>query len=339
MYCLVDFRNRPQYKYTFRTLSSAKECLKKIQNNSLGATVIYSDGRREYFEAGLPKGFFSLPAKTVRIKKGCHIKYKIRELSNLDGILKKENKSKAAKSAVNWKKKSVLSLFMLGNRKVYACLTAVAILTFSASFFFQSQFGQGAVADLEKLSETQSKIASAMDNNANEEQDGQSNSLQLADEEVIVNLLGKVEEKQHSKFQEEILRYIKGKPMEPMAPYIAKQPRIVAAFIVGIAMKESKFGVYAPRNSDGRDCLNYWGYRGPENTTASGYSCFNSPEQAIQVIGKKINKLVAGGISNPSEMISWKCGSSCAGHGAENVRKWISDVGINFYKINSKENS
>ena len=34
--------------------------------------------------------------------------------------------------------------------------------------------------------------------------------------------------------------------MEAMAPYIAKQDRIVAAFIVGIAMKESKFGVYAP---------------------------------------------------------------------------------------------
>jgi len=32
-------------------------------------------------------------------------------------------------------------------------------------------------------------------------------------------------------------------------------------------------------------------------------------------------------------MISWKCGSSCAGHGAENVRKWIADVGVNFYKL------
>jgi hypothetical protein len=104
-------------------------------------------------------------------------------------------------------------------------------------------------------------------------------------------------------------------------------------------MKESKFGVYAPHDASGNDCHNYWGYRGPENTTASGYSCFTSPEHAIQVIGKKINKLVAGGISNPAEMISWKCGSSCAGHGEENVRKWIADVGVNFYKLNSKHSS
>ena len=35
-----------------------------------------------------------------------------------------------------------------------------------------------------------------------------------------------------------------------MAPYIAKQPRTVAAFLVGIAMKESKFGVYAPHDAE-----------------------------------------------------------------------------------------
>jgi len=108
----------------------------------------------------------------------------------------------------------------------------------------------------------------------------------------------------------------------------------VAAFLVGIAMKESKFGVYAPHKG-GRDCYNYWGYKGRENTTASGYSCFNSPEHAIQIVGKKINSLVARGISNPAQMISWKCGSSCAGHGAESVRKWIADVGIYFHKIKS----
>jgi hypothetical protein len=56
-------------------------------------------------------------------------------------------------------------------------------------------------------------------------------------------------------------------------------------------------------------------------------------------VGKKIAKLVNQGISNPAEMISWKCGSTCAGHGAENVRKWIADVGVNFYKINKGKNS
>ena len=54
MFCFVDFRNRPQYKYTFHSREKAREYLQKIQNNSLGATIIHADGRREYFASGLP---------------------------------------------------------------------------------------------------------------------------------------------------------------------------------------------------------------------------------------------------------------------------------------------
>jgi hypothetical protein len=338
MYCLVDFRNRPQYKHTFRDLDKAKECLKKIKNNPLGATIIYTDGRREYFESGLPEGYFDLSDKSACIKKGCYVKYKIRRFSALDGLTK--TATAGTKNIPNWKEKSILSLFMLGNRKFYACLVILALVTFSFSFFFQNKFGKDTVASGEN-GEFQGQVAGAMDSKVDggQEELGNDGSLQLADADIIMSLLGKVEEKQHSVFQKEILGYIKGKPMESMSPYIAKQPRMVAAFIVGIAMKESKFGVYAPHDSSGHDCHNYWGYRGPENTTASGYSCFDSPEHAIQVVGKKIAKLVNQGISNPAEMISWKCGSSCAGHGAENVRKWIADVGVNFYKINRGSNS
>ncbi|TSA46143.1 hypothetical protein D4R51_00620 [bacterium] len=333
MYCLVDFRNRPQYKHTFRALDKAKECLKKIQNNPLGATIIYADGRREYFENGLPEGYADLSRRSARIKKGCHVKYKIRRYSALDGLVK--TAVTETKNIPNWKEKSIFSLFMLGNRKFYACLIILAFFAFSSSFFFQQKLGQG------NITETQGQVAGVMDAKVSDNSEDQGNdiSLQLANDDIIMSLLGKVEEKQHSEFQKEILGYIKGKPMESMAPYIAKQPRIVAAFIVGIAMKESKFGVYAPHDSSGLDCHNYWGYRGPENTTASGYSCFDSPEHAILVIGKKINKLVAQGISNPAEMVSWKCGSTCSWDNPENVRKWIADVGVNFFKINSKRNS
>ncbi len=339
MYCLVDFRNRPQYKHTFRALDKAKECLKKIQNNPLGATVIYADGRREYFENGLPEGYSDLSEKSACIKKGCHVKYRIRRYSALDGLVKTTGTE--TKNIPNWKEKSIFSLFMLGNRKFYACLIVLAFFAFSSSFFFQKQFGPGAAAQSGDNGEVQGQVAGAMDSRVSDDQEGlgDNSPLQLADTDIIMSLLGKVEEKQHSVFQKEILGYIKGKPMENMAPYIAKQPRMVAAFIVGIAMKESKFGSYAPHDSSGRDCHNYWGYRGPENTTASGYSCFDSPEHAIQVIGKKINKLVAEGISNPAEMVSWKCGSTCSWDNPENVRKWIADVGVNFYKINSKVNS
>jgi hypothetical protein len=335
MYCLVDFRNRPQYQHTFSKIGQAREALRKIKNNPLGATAVFSDGRREYFERGIPRGFFESCDKSVRIEKGCRVKYSIRELNNLDGVTKKNARPESA-GAANWRKKFIFSLFMLGNRKIYAGLAIASLLVFFSSFYFQKQYGQDTIAQSQDGYQTEGVVAGAMDiKGENEESE---DSLKLADEEIIMNLLAKIEDARAEEFETEILRYVKGRPMETMAPYIAKQPRIVAAFLVGIAMKESKFGVYAP-HSGGRDCYNYWGYKGRENTTASGYSCFNSPEHAIQVVGKKIASLVNRGISNPAEMISWKCGSSCAGHGAENVRKWIADVGVNFYKINSKENS
>jgi len=125
---------------------------------------------------------------------------------------------------------------------------------------------------------------------------------------------------------------IKNTPMEEMTDYIADRDDTVAAFIVGIAMKESKFGKYSPKK-DGKECYNYWGYRGKENTTDSGYSCFDSPKHAIKVVGDRIESITKRGVSTPAQMISWKCGSSCAGHNPVSVDKWIADVGINYYRI------
>jgi hypothetical protein len=134
--------------------------------------------------------------------------------------------------------------------------------------------------------------------------------------------------------REDVAAIVKNTPMSAMTEAISQKSRPVAAFIVGIAMKESKFGVYSPKLA-GRDCYNYWGFKGGGKTTSGGYSCFSSPEQAIDAVGGKIEKMVAKGVRSPAQAISWKCGSSCAGHGAENVQKWISDVAINFNKINS----
>jgi hypothetical protein len=334
MFCFVDFRNRPQYKYTFSSLEKAKEYLRKIQNNPLGATILHADGRREYFSSGVPENLINL--QDIQIKKGCHVKYKIRPLAVLDGIAPNAKKEKGT-NILNWKSRKTSSLFMIGNLKFSACLLTISLFAFTSTFFLQQNLGQLNFSD---RSVGHPVVLGASDSQI-ENSDGNGDiSLQLGDEDVIMSLIGKIDDERHDDFKQEILHYIKGKPMEDMAPYIAKQPRTVAAFIVGIAMKESKFGVYAPHDANGNDCHNYWGYRGPENTTASGYSCFTSPEHAVQVVGKKINKLVAQGISNPTEMISWKCGSTCAGHGTENVRKWIADVGVNFYRINSaKENS
>jgi hypothetical protein len=132
----------------------------------------------------------------------------------------------------------------------------------------------------------------------------------------------------------DVAKIVKNTPMAAMIDPISEKDRTVAAFIVGIAMKESKFGVYAP-HMGGRDCYNYWGLKAGGKTTAGGYSCFSSPEEAVKVVGKTVEKMVAKGVHTPAQAISWKCGRSCAGHGAENVRKWISDVSVNFNKINS----
>jgi hypothetical protein len=143
------------------------------------------------------------------------------------------------------------------------------------------------------------------------------------------------DEKEKNKLlKDDVAKIVKNTPMAAMTDSISKKDRTVAAFIVGIAMKESKFGVYAP-HIGGRDCYNYWGLKAGGRTTAGGYSCFNSPDEAVSVVGKTIEKMVAKGVRNPAQAISWKCGSSCAGHDPAGVRKWIADVGVNFYKINS----
>jgi hypothetical protein len=335
MFCFVDFRNRPQYKYTFHSREKAQEYLRKIQNNPLGTTIIHADGRREYFESGLPARL----SKNVEIQRGCHVKYKIRPLAIIDGIASNKPKEKSSNIS-NWKNLKSSSLFMLGNLKFSACLLIISFVAFSSVYFFQKNLGQSAAA--EGLQNSGGIVLGATDNQAdnstNQIADGNI-SLQLADEDVIMNLIATIDDEKNADFTNEILQYVKGRPMEDMAPYIAKQPRTVAAFIVGIAMKESKFGIYAPHDAAGNDCHNYWGYRGPENTTASGYSCFATPEAAITTVGRRIARLVDQGASNPAEMVVWKCGASCSWDNPENVRSWIADVGINFYKLNSKQTS
>jgi hypothetical protein len=132
----------------------------------------------------------------------------------------------------------------------------------------------------------------------------------------------------------DIAKIVKNTPMAAMIDPISEKDRTVAAFIVGIAMKESKFGVYAP-HIGGRDCYNYWGLKAGGKTTAGGYTCFGSPEDAVKGVSKTVEKMIAKGVRTPAQAISWKCGSSCAGHDPGGVRKWISDVAINFNKINS----
>jgi hypothetical protein len=141
-------------------------------------------------------------------------------------------------------------------------------------------------------------------------------------------------DKEKESLKNDVADIVKNTPMKAMVDPIAEPDSTVAACIVGIAMKESKFGVYAP-HIGGRDCYNYWGLKAGGKTVSGGYTCFASPEDAVETVAKNIEKMVAKGVRTPAQAISWKCGSSCAGHDAAGVRKWIADVGVNFYKINS----
>ncbi|MFZ2975382.1 MAG: hypothetical protein WA055_01985 [Candidatus Moraniibacteriota bacterium] len=155
---------------------------------------------------------------------------------------------------------------------------------------------------------------------------GYAKSLPVAENKIQTKIITPLEKNINS--------LVAGYPMEKMAPYISAKEKRTAAFLIGIAKKESNWGKYSPK-LNGKDCYNYWGYRGQgENVTPSGYTCFDSPRQAVHVVGKRISDLINdSNLSTPEQMIVWKCGWNCAEHSDESVDKWIADVGIYYNKI------
>lgn len=129
---------------------------------------------------------------------------------------------------------------------------------------------------------------------------------------------------------------VSGYPIEAMASRIALENKTTAAFLVGIAKKESNWGKRVPRDEQGNDCFNYWGWRGAGSRgIAMGHGCFGSREEAIGIVSGRLDTLIQKyRRDTPAEMIVWKCGTDCAGHSPESVRKWISDVDFYFKKIN-----
>jgi hypothetical protein len=121
-------------------------------------------------------------------------------------------------------------------------------------------------------------------------------------------------------------------PIKDMVPFISKREQRVAAFLVGIAKKESSFGLASP-SKDGQTCYNYWGYKGEgKRGTGMGYACFASAEEAIQTVGDRLEVLVNKDRNTPSRMVdTWKCGKSCAGD--PGAPSWTSTVAIYFDQI------
>lgn len=138
-------------------------------------------------------------------------------------------------------------------------------------------------------------------------------------------------------YRAKISNMVKGHPIEGMLPYIFEKDRTVAAFLVGIAKKESNWGKRVPV-LDGQDCFNYWGYRGVRRLMGTGgHTCFNSRKDAVDTVAKRIEKLVySQKLNTPEKMILWKCGFSCEGHSRESVKKWISDVNMYFSQLDEQ---
>jgi len=137
----------------------------------------------------------------------------------------------------------------------------------------------------------------------------------------------------HASFADKIYAIVGEAPIKKMVPFISKREEKVAAFLVGIAKKESGFGDVSP-SKDGETCYNYWGYKGSAgNGSALGYACFGSAEEAVEIVGDRIEVLVMNKNRNtPARMVNtWKCGSSCAGD--PGAQGWISTVAAYFEKI------
>ena len=144
---------------------------------------------------------------------------------------------------------------------------------------------------------------------------------------------------EQSAFEAKIRSMVKGYPIEQMVPEIAKKDPTVAAFMIGIARKESSWGVHVPV-LNGEDCYNYWGYRGQRDRMGTGgHTCFDSAKDAVDTVAKRIDFLVSNKkLDTPDKMVIWKCGSSCAATGGQAAaNKWIQDVDYYFQKFDIKK--
>jgi len=67
---------------------------------------------------------------------------------------------------------------------------------------------------------------------------------------------------------------------------------------------------------------------------AMKHGCFGSKEEAVKVVGGRIDELINKyKLDTPEELIVWKCVWNCDGHSPQSVRKWINDVKYYFNQV------
>ncbi|TAK96502.1 hypothetical protein EPO05_01730 [Patescibacteria group bacterium] len=224
-----------------------------------------------------------------------------------------------------------LTLPQLWNASMVA---AVLIGMVSMTFIYQ-YLGQGASA---KTNESTPIHLAAIDSKTDSKNEVAFADKAFDDETYAYfsRTIKTLEETKKDEFEARIREMVKGYPIAEMVPYIVKQDKLVAAFLISIAKKESGWGEHVPV-LNGRDCFNYWGYRGIRKLMGTGgHTCFDSREDAVETVAKRISFLVSSKkLNTPEKMIIWKCGSDCNATGGQAAaRKWISDVDLYFKKLN-----
>lgn len=137
-----------------------------------------------------------------------------------------------------------------------------------------------------------------------------------------------------TRLQEKIDAMTEGYPIQKMSGYISRKDEKIAAYLIAIAKKESNWGKRVPI-LNGKDCYNYWGYRGiRERMGSGGHTCFDSPKDAVDTVSRRLAYFILKKqLESPSDMVVWKCGSNCDSHSSESVRKWISDVSFYYDQL------
>ena len=364
-YCISDKNNKPDFRYLFEDPRDAQRKIKQIKNSTQGETLFLGNRQRDFFVDGVRRNFIS-PFKRVCLKRGCWTGLKVTKVKLLENIAPEKVFQRTVKSSANQlvfskqrqreftfynpdiKLPVVPNPFLsfdwessfLRTKAFMGAFASLCLVTITSVFFIYQHSSQEITKNLidqqnqltQKAISTQTKVLGQKDEKLAQQFNSEMNKF-------VLETLDRFENIKQEELGNEIRRIVAGSPMEQMVPYIEKQDRIVAAFLVGIAKKESNFGRRVPV-LNGQDCYNYWGYRGIRKRMGSGgHTCFDSPEDAVETVARRIKELVQAKIDTPQEMVIWKCGSSCKKHSSYSVQKWINDVNIYFSEINKPQNA
>lgn len=154
------------------------------------------------------------------------------------------------------------------------------------------------------------------------------------DSRYFTQLLLLEEDLPQAALEKKMKEMVAGYPIEKMVSRIAEKNPVVAAFIISIAKQESNWGKRVPVYK-GEDCWNYWGWRGKNPVGTGGHTCFDSPEDAVDTVAKRLEFLVSNKkLNTPAKMIIWKCGD-CSWDNQRDMQRWISAVNMYFQKLDT----